>query len=84
MDDYFEKGNSWSVFVSSDNIRSVLVDDWRWTKKLKPEKQGDVEGKGLLMAKSRSAIEDEKDAKRNWRKRPAYTLKRKISNVGIL
>ncbi|KAL8667344.1 MAG: hypothetical protein Q9168_007283 [Polycauliona sp. 1 TL-2023] len=84
MDTFFEHGDSWNVFTASHNIRDQGIDDWRWTKKMNSEIHEEIEKGRRMSTAVRSPEEDEKDAKMSWRKRPAYTLRRKGSNAGIM
>jgi len=84
MDTFFEHGGSWNVFKASHNIRDQGIDDWRWTKKLQPEDQKEVESGRKMSSAARSPEEDEKDARQSWKKRPAYTFRRKASNAGLM
>ena len=84
MDTFFEHGGSWNVFKSSHNIRDQGIEDWRWTKRGKNEgDSGDgEEGEGTGV---QGRAEDEaKDGKQSWKKRPAYTFRRKASNSGLM
>nr|BBI16187.1 hypothetical L-arabinose and polyol transporter [Ramalina conduplicans] len=84
MDTFFENGGSWNVFKASHNIRELQIDDWRWTKKLHPEDQKELEKGRRLSSAVRMPEEDEKDARQSWKKRPAYTFRRKASNAGLM
>ncbi|KAL2042007.1 hypothetical protein N7G274_005195 [Stereocaulon virgatum] len=84
MDTFFENGGSWNVFKSSHNIRDAGIDDWRWTKKMKEDDFKELEHGRKMSTAARSPEEDEKDARQSWKKRPAYTFKRKASNAGLL
>ena len=84
MDTFFENGNSWDVFKASRNIRDAGIDDWRWTKKLKEEDLQELEAGRRMSSAARSPEEDEKDALKSWKKRPAYTFKRMGSNAGLM
>ncbi len=84
MDTYFAAGGSWNVFKSSQNIREQGIEDWRWSKKMKAEDQGELESGKNMGTAQRVPEEDEKDAKQNWRRRPVYTFKRKASNAGLM
>lgn len=83
MDTFFESGDSWNVFKASRNIKDAEIEDWRWTKKMK---EGDFEEleHGRKMSIGRNPEEDEKDARLSWKKRPAYTFRRKASNAGLM
>ena len=82
MDTFFEHGGSWNVFKSSHNIRDKGIDDWRWTKKMKED--GETESEAGPAVGGKSPAEDEKDAMQSWKKRPAFTFRRKASNAGIM
>ncbi|KAL2057086.1 hypothetical protein ABVK25_002825 [Lepraria finkii] len=84
MDTFFENGGSWNVFKSSRNMRDAGIDDWRWTKKMKEDDFEELEHGRKMSTAARSPEEDEKDARQSWKKRPAYTFKRKASNAGLL
>lgn len=84
MDTFFENGGSWNVFKSSHNIRDAGIDDWRWTKKMKEDDFKELEHGRKMSTAARSPEEDEKDARQSWKKRPAFTFKRKASNAGLL
>ncbi|MCJ1476217.1 hypothetical protein MMC13_004883 [Lambiella insularis] len=76
MDAYFQEGEHWNVFKSSKTIKEKGIEDWRWTKKMTEEGDGVEVG--------RAATQNERDEKQSWRKRPAYTFRRKASNAGIM
>lgn len=80
MDTFFVNGHSWNVFKASHNIRDAEIDDWRWFKKLREEDQKELE-QGRKMSTTQMPGEDEKDSRQSWKKRPAYTFKRKVNNV---
>lgn len=84
METFFEHGESWNVFKSSEQIRDQGIEDWRWTKKMKAEDQAELESGRKMGAARRSPEEDEKDARQNWKKRPGYTFRRKASNAGLM
>lgn len=84
MDTFFENGNSWDVFKASRNIRDAGIEDWRWTKKMKEEDRKELESGRKMSTAGRSPEEDEKDALQSWKKRPAYTFRRKASNAGLM
>ena len=84
MDTFFENGGSWNVFKASHKIRDLDIDDWRWTKKLHAEDQAELEQGRRMSSAVRTPAEDEKDARQSWKKRPAYTFKRKASNAGLM
>ncbi|KAK3173793.1 hypothetical protein OEA41_007125 [Lepraria neglecta] len=84
MDTFFENGGSWNVFKSSRNMRDAGIEDWRWTKKMKEDDFEELEHGRKMSTAARSPEEDEKDARQSWKKRPAYTFKRKASNAGLL
>ena len=85
MDTFFENGGSWNVFKASHRIRDLGIDDWRWTKKMHAEEQEELEkGRKISKVAARSPEEDEKDARQSWKKRPAYTFRRKASNAGLM
>ena len=35
MDTFFENGKSWNVFNRRRHIKEQVIEDWRWTKKMK-------------------------------------------------
>ena len=84
MDTFFENGESWNVFKASHKIRDKDIDDWRWTKKMHAEDQAELEQGRRMSSAVRTPVEDEKDARQSWKKRPAYTFKRKASNAGLM
>lgn len=84
MDTFFENGDSWNVFKASRNIKDAEIDDWRWTKRMKEEDFEELEQGRKAGNAGRSPEEDEKDARLDWRKRPAYTFRRKASNAGLM
>ena len=84
MDTFFDKGNSWNVFKASRNIKDAEVEDWRWTKKMKEEDFEELEQGRKMSTAGRRPEEDEKDARLSWKKRPAYTFRRKASNAGLM
>ena len=84
MDTFFNDGGSWNVFKSSKQIRSKGIDDWRWTKKLSEEAYKDIEAGRKGSQAMGMQGDEEKDANMSWRKRPAYTFKRKASNAGLM
>ncbi|KAI9756833.1 MAG: hypothetical protein M1835_000695 [Candelina submexicana] len=84
MDTFFEHGDSYNVFRASHQIREKGIDDWRWTKKMHADDQKELEAGRRASTARRSPEEDEKDARQNWKKRPAYTFRRKASNAGLM
>ena len=84
MDAFFENGDSWNVFKASRNIKDAGIEDWRWTKKMQEEDFEELEQGGKTSNAGRSPEEDEKDARLSWKKRPAYTFRRKASNAGLM
>ena len=84
MDTFFENGGSWNVFKASHKIRDLDIDDWRWTKKLHPEDQVELEKGRRMSSAVKTPAEDEKDARQSWKRRPAYTFRRKASNAGLM
>ena len=84
MDTYFEHGDSWNVFKASTNIRDKDIDDWRWTKKLKADDFKEAEAGRRFSTPTKLEEEEVKDARKSWKKRPLYTLRRKGSNAGIM
>jgi hypothetical protein len=84
MDTYFEHGDTWNVFKASKNIHDKDIDDWRWTKKMKADDYKEVEAGRKMSTAAKMSEEEMKDARKSWKKRPLYTLKRKGSNAGIM
>lgn len=84
MDTFFEHGDSYNVFKSGHQIREKGIDDWRWTKKMRPETGKELEAGRRASTVQRSPEEDEKDVQQNWKKRPVYTFRRKASNAGLM
>ncbi|KAG8533739.1 uncharacterized protein KY384_001480 [Bacidia gigantensis] len=85
MDTFFENGGgNWNVFKASHNIRDAEIDDWRWTKKMHSEGQKELEAGRRMSSAVQLPEEMEKDSKCDWKKRPAYTLRRKASLAGLM
>ncbi|KAL8644907.1 MAG: hypothetical protein Q9210_007010 [Variospora velana] len=84
MDTFFEHGGSWNVYKASHAIRDKGIEDWRWMKKLKAEDHEELEKGRRMSSAVRLPEEDEKDARKSWRKRPVFTFRRKGSNAGIM